>query len=76
MTERGVGGTGAAWRKQKPSVLHRTAEASMAEQIENLQDQGDMYTRKIEIERRRNHDLDRKIKVRGRRCCDYSCHSI
>jgi hypothetical protein len=66
MAERGVGGTGAAWRKQRPAPLHRTAESSMAEQIENLQDEGDKYTRKIEIERRRNHDLDRKIKVMKR----------
>jgi len=50
---RGVS-NGSAWRKQKGSY--------MAQQIENLQDQGDMYTKKIEIERRRNEDLDKKIK--------------
>jgi len=50
---RGVS-NGSAWRKTKGSY--------MAQQIENLQDQGDMYTKKIELERRRNEDLDKKIK--------------
>ena len=58
--------SGAAWRRQNPrkqTHLHKSAETSMAEQIENLQDQGDMYTRKIEIERQRNEKLDAKIEV-------------
>jgi len=46
---------GSAWRKQQKGSY-------MSQQIENLQDQGDMYTKKIEIERRRNEDLDKKIR--------------
>ena len=38
----------------------------IVEKIEELQRQGDLYTKKIEIERRRNEDVDMKIMVRMR----------
>jgi chromosome segregation ATPase len=53
-TSQSARGASNGWRKSKGGYL--------GQQIEFLQDQGDMYTKKIEIERRRNEDLDRKIK--------------
>jgi hypothetical protein len=62
-TPRGVGETGNVWRQAKPKARPpRAANVSyLAEQIESLQQQGDMYTKKLEVERRRNDDLDKKI---------------
>lgn len=40
----------------------QASNMSASAQIARLQDQGDMYTRKIEIEKRRVHELDKQIK--------------
>lgn len=67
---RGNTETGNVWRKQKPRPPRSSNVSYLAEQIESLQQQGDMYTKKLEVERRRNDELDKKIQRAQKKLLD------
>jgi hypothetical protein len=46
-------------------------EGLIVDTIESMQDMGDLYTRRIEVEKRRSLELENKLKVR-RRCASLS----
>lgn len=47
----------------KPTNSERVADAALTERIEALQEQCEYYTKRIEVERRRADELDKKLKV-------------